>query len=214
MRRYLVFTLLLFPFLLNAQSISLDCGKSSSSFIYTDSNGDKLDNLTSKWGDVLSIRYAHPLSDKFDIGLGLQKNEYGAQSLDSDNKLDWDVSYFGLELDFDYSFNLINSADTSSGSHSPLVAVVNMGFSHSWLTKGMQEIDDRVYDLKDFDGGFNNLIKAKIGVGLLYNLNKTTALSLEYVIHRGLNNMETDNQKLHLLAHHILLGIVIDLKQD
>ena len=110
MKRYLVFTLLLFPFLLNAQSISLDCGKSSSSFIYTDSNGDKLDNLTNKWGDILSVRYAYFLSDKFDVGLGLQKNEYVAQSLDSDNKLDWDVSYFGLELDFGYSFDLINSS--------------------------------------------------------------------------------------------------------
>jgi hypothetical protein len=26
--------------------------------------------------------------------------------------------------------------------------------------------------------------------------------------------METDNQELYLLAHHILFGIVIDLKQN
>ena len=48
MKKFLFYTLLLFPFLLNAQSISLDLGKSSSYFSYKDSNGDELDNLTSK----------------------------------------------------------------------------------------------------------------------------------------------------------------------
>jgi hypothetical protein len=215
MRKYLFFTLLLFPFLLNAQSISLDCGKSSSCFIYKDSNGDKLDNLTSKWGDVLSIRYAHSISDKFDVGLGLQKNEYGARSLDPENNLNWDISYFGINLGFDYTFDLLKMKNDSLATNNGLLsAVINTSFSHSWLTKGVQEIDDRVYDLKEYDGNFNNLMKVQLGVGLLYGLNDNTSLSLKYSINRGLSNMETDDQKLYLFAHHILLGIVIDLKQN
>ena len=215
MRKYLFFTLLLFPFLLNAQSISLDCGKSSSCFIYKDSNGDKLDNLTSKWGDVLSIRYAHSISDKFDVGLGLQKNEYGARSLDPENNLNWDISYFGINLGFDYTFDLLKMKNDSLSTNNGLLsAVINTSFSHSWLTKGVQEIDDRVYDLKEYDGNFNNLMKVQLGVGLLYGLNDNTSLSLKYSINRGLSNMETDDQKLYLFAHHILLGIVIDLKQN
>ena len=91
MRKSFILSLLLFPFLLNAQSISLDYGKSSSSFMYKDSNGDESDNLTNKWGDVLSIKYTYPISDKFDLGLALQKNEYGAKFLDSGNNLMWDI---------------------------------------------------------------------------------------------------------------------------
>jgi len=215
MRKYLFFTLLLFPFLLNAQSVSLDCGKSSSSFMYKDSNGDELDNLTNKWGDILSIRYTHPLSDKFDVGLGLQKNEYGARSLDLENNLSWDISYFGINLGFDYTFDLLKMQEDSLASNNRLLsAVINTSFSHSWLTKGIQKIDDRVYDLKEYDGNFNNLLKVQIGVGLLYSLNDNTSLSLKYSMHRGLSNMETDDQELYLFAHHILLGIVIDLKQN
>tara|TARA_B100000795_G_C22743806_1_gene416494 strand:- start:70 stop:714 length:645 start_codon:yes stop_codon:yes gene_type:complete len=212
MRKSFLFTLLLFPFLLNAQSISLDFGKSSSCFIYKDSNGDKLDNLTNKWGNILSIRYTHPLSDKFNAGLGLQKNEYGAISLDPENNLSWDISYFGINLGFDYTFNLISISDSSSTSKDGLIsAVINTNLSHSWLTKGIQKIDDRVYDLKEFDGNFNNLIKMQIGVGILYGLDDNTSLSLKYSINRGLNNMETADQKLYLFAHHILFGIVIHM---
>ena len=215
MKKFLFYTLLLFPFLLNAQSISLDWGKSSSYFSYKDSNGDELDNLTSKWGDILSIRYTHPLSDKFDVGLGLQKNEYGARSLDPENNLNWDMSYFGINLGFDYTFDLVKMHDDSLASNNRLLsAVINTNLSHSWLTKGIQEIDDRIYDLKEFNGNFDNLMKVQIGVGLLYGLNNNTSLSLKYSINKGLSNMETDDQELYLFAHHILLGIVIDLKQN
>ena len=215
MKKFLFYTLLLFPFLLNAQSISLDLGKSSSYFSYKDSNGDELDNLTSKWGDILSIRYTHPLSDKFDVGLGLQKNEYGARSLDPENNLNWDMSYFGINLGFDYTFDLVKMHDDSLASNNRLLSVViNTNLSHSWLTKGIQEIDDRIYDLKEFNGNFDNLMKVQIGVGLLYGLNNNTSLSLKYSINKGLSNMETDDQELYLFAHHILLGIVIDLKQN
>ena len=215
MRKSFILSLLLLPFLLNAQSISLDYGKSSSSFMYKDSNGDESDNLTNKWGDVLSIKYTYPISDKFDAGLGLQKNEYGARSLDEENNLSWDISYFGINLGFDYTFDLLKMHDDSLASNNGLLsAVINTNLSHSWLTKGIQEIDDRVYDLKEFDGKFNNLTGIHIGVGLLYGLNDNTSLSLKYSIHRGLSNMETDNQELYLLAHHILFGIVIDLKQN
>lgn len=190
-------------------------GKSSSYFSYKDSNGDELDNLTSKWGDILSIRYTHPLSDKFDVGLGLQKNEYGARSLDPENNLNWDMSYFGINLGFDYTFDLVKMHDDSLASNNRLLsAVINTNLSHSWLTKGIQEIDDRIYDLKEFNGNFDNLMKVQIGVGLLYGLNNNTSLSLKYSINKGLSNMETDDQELYLFAHHILLGIVIDLKQN
>ena len=213
--RQSLFLALLFPFLLNAQSISLDYGKSSSSFIYKKSNGEKLDNLSNKSGDILSIRYSHPLSSKFDIGLGLQNNEYGAQSLDTDNNLSWDLSYVGLNLGFDYTFILLNkSGDSLSNNSRLLSAVINTSFSHSWLREGIQRIDNRIYDLKEFDGNFNNLMKLEFGVGLLYGLDDNTSLSLSYSINRGLTNMETANQELYLFAHHILFGVVIDLKQN
>lgn len=214
MRQFL-FLALLFPSLLNAQSISLDYGKSSSSLIYNNSNGEKLDNLSDKSGDILSIRYSHPLSSKFDIGLGLQKNEYGAQSLDTDNNLSWDLSYVGLNLGFDYTFILLNkSGDSLSNNSRLLSAVINTSFSHSWLREGIQRIDNRVYDLKEFDGNFNNLMKLEFGVGLLYGIDDNISLSLSYSINRGLTNMETANQELYLFAHHILFGVVIDLKQN
>ena len=214
MRQFL-FLALLFPFLLNAQSISLNYGKSSSSFIYKNSDGEKLDNLSNKSGDILSIRYSHPLSSKFDIGLGLQKNEYGAQSLDTDNNLSWDLSYVWLNLGFDYTFHLLNkSGDSLSNNSRLLSAVINTSFSHSWLREGVQRIDNRIYDLKEFDGNFNNLMKLEFGVGLLYGLDDNTSLSLSYSINRGLTNMETANQELYLFAHHILFGVVIDLKQN
>ena len=153
--------------------------------MYKDSNGDELDNLTNKWGDILSIRYTHTLSDKFDVGLGLQKNEYGARSLDPENNLSWDISYFGINLGFDYTFDLLKMQEDSLASNNRLLsAVINTSFSHSWLTKGIQKIDDRVYDLKEYDGNFNNLLKVQIGVGLLYSLNDNTSLSLKYSMHR------------------------------
>jgi|TARA_B110000240_G_C13479009_1_gene444467 hypothetical protein len=212
--RQSLFLALLFPFLLNAQSISLDYGKSSSSFIYKNSKGEELDNLSNKSGDILSIRYSHPLSNKFDLGIGLQKNEYGSQSLDTDNNLSWDLSYFGLNLGVDYTFNLHNKSDDTLSNNRLLSAVINTSFSHSWLSDGVQRIDNRVYDLKEFDGNFNNLMKVEIGAGLLYGLNDNTSFSLSYSINRGLSNMETGNQELYLFAHHILFGVVIDLKQN
>jgi hypothetical protein len=49
---------------------------------------------------------------------------------------------------------------------------------------------------------------------LLYASNDNNLLSLKYSFNRGLNNMETDDQELYLSAHHVLLGIVIHLKQN
>ena len=214
MRRFLFLTLL-FPFLLNAQSVSLDFGQSSSSFIYKNSNGDELDNLTNKWGDILSIRYTHPFYYKpLLMCWGLQKNEYGARSLDAENNFSWDISYVGINMGLDYTFDLLKMRDDSLASNNRLLtAVINTSLSHSWFTIGVQEINDRVYDLKEFDNNFNNLTKVQIGVGLLYGLYENTSFSLKYSFHRGLNNMETDDQKLYLFAHHILFGIVIDLKK-
>ena len=57
-------------------------------------------------------------------------------------------------------------------------------------------------------------MKVEIGAGLLYGLNDNTSFSLSYSINRGLSNMETGNQELYLFAHHILFGVVIDLKQN
>ena len=125
------------------------------------------------------------------------------------------MSYFGINLGFDYTFDLVKMHDDSLASNNRLLsAVINTNLSHSWLTKGIQEIDDRIYDLKEFNGNFDNLMKVQIGVGLLYGLNNNTSLSLKYSINKCLSNMETDDQELYLFAHHILLGIVIDLKQN
>ena len=215
MKKLIILTLLSFPFLLTAQSIALDYGNSSSSFIYKDSNGEKLTNLKNKWGQLLNIKYIRQLNNKINVGVGLNKNEYGAESLDSENNLAWDMSYFGVNLGFDYKIELCKTKkDTLSKSYKDLALILNTNFSHSWLTKGSQQIDNRIYDLNEFDGGFSNLTRIQVGLGFLYGLNEHTSINLRYSINRGLTNMETNGQELFIIAHHILFGIIIDLKQN
>ena len=194
--------------LVKHHGVFLDYGKSNTSFIYTDDQGNQLDNLLSESLDFSAIGYEF-LPHNFKIRTALTSNKYGARSSVEDYS--WSLSYIGLDLKGVYYIHL-SKLDTSDIKKRGLKLLLHSGFSASWMTKGLQRIGNQVYDLSNVNNGsFNTLFMGSLGASMQYPLSKAASVSLGYSINRGVNNMETDGQSLFIQSHNLYLKLLIKI---
>ena len=216
MMRYFIISFLLFiTFSLSGQNLFMDYGTSSSSFLFKSSDGEKLEDILPVRNDFFTIGY-EMLDTDFRPVLSIGHNQYGAQS--SVDDFSWDVSYFAINIGGVYYLGLVDGRIDSEGnsySLGSLKLLFNTNISHRFLTKGLQRIENNIYDLKEFgDGSFNNLWSLSLGTGLLYSVNNNVSINLKYSANRGMNNLEIEGQSLYIFAHHLSFGINIGIKRN
>tara|TARA_A100001234_G_C12603312_1_gene376016 strand:+ start:697 stop:1341 length:645 start_codon:yes stop_codon:yes gene_type:complete len=211
--RYNIIILFLFiSCFANSQSIFINYGKANTSFIYTDENGNNLDEFKADNLDQSAIGYEFVLPNNFNIKTSISSNNYASKSINQDYS--WHMSYIGLDFKGVY-YILLNKNDTNEiNKIGGLKFLLSSGFISSFMTSGSQRIDNEIYDLSEFnDGSFNNLFMLSLGTGIQYPINKSTLICLGYSYYRGINNMESNRQSLYVQSQNIFLELKININE-
>ena len=195
-------------FSLSAQQLYLETGKSISSFSYTDSNGNSIDNLQSKSNTYLGMGYRDNLNDDktLFLNLGLSYSDYGAIGSDPilDNFFEWNVSYLGLQTGLD--FRLFRLRDFS------FYIKGRATFEH--LIRGTQTINNQVFNLvgeKEFN---NTIFFIKGGLGMQYPISRNTSVFANYFYGKTVlidQSKSPDQETLKFNNHQFGIGLIINL---
>jgi hypothetical protein len=207
----LFFSITLFAtcFSLNAQDskliqqVNFNAGKSFSSFLYKDANGNKDENLSYRSGNSYNLSIGLGFGSKHLVKPEVQYSEMGAKSSFLDAPIDWKLNYLGVGAS--YLYKLLNKETISL---SPGVVV-----GYDYLLKGEQTVGNTRYDLNQLDA-----LKAwDLNAGLLLNsrfkVTESLYLNFEYRFNMGLNQIEKQDQgeKSKNIGHKALLGLSFNL---
>jgi hypothetical protein len=185
------------------QQINFSAGKTFSSFLYTDANGNKDKNLTYRSGNSYNMSLGLGFGSKHLLRPEIQYSELGAKSTSTDTPVDWKLNYLGVGAS--YLFKVINKENISL---SPGVII-----GYDYLLKGEQTIGSARYNLNEID-----VLKAwDLNAGLLLNsrfkVTESLYLNFEYRFNMGLNQIEKQDQgeKSKNIGHRALVGMSFKL---
>ncbi|PKQ46918.1 outer membrane beta-barrel protein [Confluentibacter flavum] len=190
----------------SAQQLYLEAGKTSSSFDYKNSQGERLDNLQASNHTFMSLGYRDNLasSEKLNGSLGIGYAGYGA--IGSDNTLEgileWNVNY--LELNAGLDFNLFAIHDSAF--------YLKGLFSTGVLLQGTQSFNNEVINLKNADDFDKTMFSFKAGAGFLHPVSDELSFYVQYLFGKSLNQSGNDDyESLRIESHNISLGALIEL---
>jgi len=209
MKKLLLISFLIVGFSVSAQGVYVEAGKVDSTFDFTNSQGESLDNLQHTTQNYVEAGYRREiLTEGLNVSLGLNYNSYG--SVGSDNTLnnffEWDVDYLGLTLGFDYT--LFNIQD--------LAFHLKATSSLEFLVQGTQTINNQVINLIDIEEFDDNAIFFRGGVGLSYPLTENSSVYLQYLYGESLglnddNGGNTSQEELRIQTHMVGIGMRISI---
>ncbi len=185
------------------QQVNFNAGKTFSSFLYTDANGNKDENLSYRSGNTYNLSIGLGFGSKHLLRPEIQYSELGATSSFLDAPLDWKLNYLGVGATY-----LYKALNKETISLSPGVIV-----GYEYLLKGEQTVGNTRYDLNQLDA-----IKTwDLNTGLLLNsrfkVTESLYLNFEYRFNIGLNQIENQDQgeKSKNIGHKALLGLSFNL---
>lgn len=186
------------------QQVNFNVGKTLSSFLYKDADGNKDENLGFRSGNTYNL--------SVDLGFGLKHllrpeiiySELGAKSSFMDVLVDWKLNYFGFGASYLYKY-----IDRESIAISPGAII-----GYDYLLKGEQTIGSERYNLNK-----NDALKTwDLSLGILLNsrfkVTDSFYLNFEYRFNIGLNQIEKKDQgeKSKNIGHKALVGLSYNLK--
>ncbi len=187
-----------------AQQLTIDIGRVSSSFDYTNSMGESNLNLNSESNFSYSIGYRKDLSKRFHYHGSLLLNHYSTYGSDQHgiNSFTWDVSYFALEVGMDAEF------------------YKKKGFSFfaraaggpQFMMRGRQNINNETYNLKGLEQFDKPKFFIRPGVGFNYCSDTAVGVSVKYSYGLGLPLGTTDGEKLKIKTGTVSIGLIWSLK--
>jgi hypothetical protein len=185
------------------QQINFNAGKTFSSFLYKDANGNKDENLSYRSGNTYNISVGLVFGSKHLVRPEIQYSELGAKSSSTDTPVDWKLNYLGVGAS--YLFKIINK-ETISLSPGAIIG-------YDYLLKGEQTIGSVRYNLNE-----NDALKAwDLNAGLLLNsrfkVTESLFLNFEYRFNMGLNQIEKQDQgeKSKNIGQRALVGLSFKL---
>lgn len=196
----------------SSQIIHFETGKTISSFNYKNSDGEKLENLEGSNQNSLGLGLRMPiLQTNLHISGDASYNRYGAMGSDPllGNYYEWDATYLGLYLGFDYEFFRppINYNEQHGFSFSPRIAV-----GTEFLLNGTQNLNDQINDLKNVEEFDKPLYFIRGGVQVNYYLSKVFILFGQYTYGKSFLIGDYKNQEqLRLTTHNVSIGLSINL---
>jgi hypothetical protein len=185
------------------QQVNFNVGKSFSSFLYKDANGNKDENLGYRSGNTYNLCVGLGFGSKHLVRPEIQYSELGAKSSFLDAPVDWKLNYLGVGAS--YLYKVLNKETIS------LSPGVNIGYDY--LLKGEKIVGSTRYNLNQ-----NDALKAwDLNAGLLLNshfkVTESLYLNFEYRFNMGLNQIEKQDQgeKSKNIGHKALLGLSFNL---
>jgi len=194
---------------ISAQQLYIESGKTQSSFDYTNSQGDDLDNLQASTHDFLEVGYKDQLFIKNLQGsLGVRYASYGAIGSDDTvgNFMEWNVNYAELKAGLEYAlFTVKEFFFYAKGTAS-------LGF----LVQGTQTLNNTVMNLKNQDDFDKTLISYRAGVGFVRPVSENLSVYLQYMYGKSSTLKEgavntADQEVLKIVSHNLSVGLLIDI---
>jgi hypothetical protein len=176
-------------------------GKTFSSFLFKDANGQKNENLGYTSGSTFGASVGFGSTHQFRPEIIY--SELGAQSTFNSETVDWKLTYLGGGLS--YLFAIVNK-ETVKLSPGAMIG-------YDYLLKGDQTSGTVRYNLKESDA----LKPWDLNAGALLNsrfiLTSVLSLNVEYRFNVGLNQIEKLDQgeKSRNIGHRILVGLSFNL---
>lgn len=188
-----------------AQQIFAEAGINTTKFLYTNSNGESLDNLYGETNFNFNIGYRMTLSKVFYLTGSILYNRYGAYGSDVvyTNYYAWDAKYLGFGIGLDIEPYRINNFSF----------IARLAAEPQFLIGGTQQINEQVFDLKGVEQFDRPFLFAKAGVGINYCADSNIAVSLKYLYGRGFPlGTNKDTESLKIATNTISIGLTISLK--
>jgi len=218
-KKILLMTVFYFIYgIINAQQFNIELGKLISNFDYTNSDGEKLDNLQGTTSNHFGVSFNMPIRrTKFYFLSGLAYNKYGASGSDIavGNYYQWDVNYVSLSVGGGYEFFKLNTflnyqnVNTFQG----FTFYVQASGAIEFLVQGTQIINNATYNLigvEQFDKPF---VFAYGGIGVRYYATKTLSAYFQYTggMSFSVFKSKEDDETLNYITHTFSLGVGISL---
>tara|TARA_R110002050_G_scaffold273113_1_gene417046 strand:- start:41480 stop:42115 length:636 start_codon:yes stop_codon:yes gene_type:complete len=192
----------------SAQQLYLETGKTSSSFDYQNSQGDKLDNLQATTHNFMTLGYRFNIAtiEKLKGAFGVGYMSHGA--IGSDNALngimEWNANYLEFNASLDYSLFSIKKT----------IFYIKGVFSTGFLVQGTQNLNNEIINLKNVDDFNKAMISFKSGAGFLHPVSKELSVYVQYLFGKSLNQSgSTDYESLRIKSHNISFGVLIDISK-
>jgi hypothetical protein len=196
----------------SGQIIYVETGKMISSFRYKDSNGNSLDDLKGSNQNNLGLGLRMPMfQSNFHISGGASYNRYGSKGSDPvlGNYYEWDVTYLGANLGFDYEFFKPESNYTEQHGFS---FCLKISTAAEFLLNGTQNLNNQLYDLKGVEEFDKPLYFVRGGVSVNYYISRTYVVFAEYMGGTSFLIGDYNNkEQLRFVTHNISVGFAINL---
>ena len=192
--------------LLQAQEVTIEAGKSITSFDFQDVLFGELESLESTNQNYIDLGYrGNLIGDGFQWIAGLGVHTYGAIGSDSNNYVAWETTYIGLHAGVDV----------------PVVRAKNFSFhlkgmlAPEFMIQGTQTLNNQVFKItgeEDFDTPFLFLRGA---ASFEYKFTETIGAYFQYRFGRGSQLSKSDDgAELDYTSNDFGLGLVFDLSKD
>ena len=208
----LAFVTSIFSLTISAQELYVETGKTQSSFDYTNSKGQTLDNLQATTHDFLEAGVRNQLFSTKNLygSLGVSYASYGAiGSHDSfGNFMEWTVNYAEFKAGLEYTlFSIDKFSFYAKGTAS-------LGF----LVQGTQTHNNAVINIENEDDFDKTLINFRGGAGFVRPVSENLSVYLQYMygksstLKEGTSNT-ADQEVLKIVSHNLSVGLLIDISR-
>jgi len=190
----------------NCQQIYFEGGKTTSSFDFTNSSGETLENLQSSSHSFITIGYRKSVFTKhLYLNLNASYNSYGAIGSDVafDNYFEWNLNYLGAGFGFDYPLY-------RPGNFSFYIKAAATG---EFLIQGTQTLNNQVYNLSDEEDFDSAIYVFRGGLGTQYRTSEAITVFIQYMY--GFSGAFKKTQgDLKIKTHNFGLGLLINISND
>lgn len=195
-----------------SQQIYVEQGENSSSLLYTNTNGEVLENLFEQSTNFLALGYRRPLlNERLYFYIGAQYNTYASLGSDSNtrNFMAWNLKYAGAETGLDLKLFRFKKA----------VFSIKTGGSASLLVRGYQILNTEVLDLKNQDDFQQPLIMFNGGAIVAFPLTRQLEFYVNYTSAKSLSLIPKSSdlpsqETLFITSDYLSFGLRLNLSSN
>lgn len=199
---YLFTPILLLVFQSYSQEIITETGINFTSFEFTNSQEETLDNLQPKTKSFLAMGYRHNIvNEVLYLYGGISLNQYGAIGSDDSvgNYFEWDTSYLGVHFNVD--LKVLNA--------NKFTLLLRAGTAAEFMLQGTQTLNNQVFDLKGQEEFKDTTMFFRGGIIFQYQASQNIAVFTQY--NYGKSSENGNSQKLKYQSSSIGVGLAFSL---
>jgi hypothetical protein len=194
---------------LTPAEFNLSGGRTFSSFLFTDSDGNKDQKFNLTGGNTYGVNMAFRVKSKHFIRPELLIHQAGATTVYGGNEVNWKLNYAAFNLA--YLFRFVNEENRFRFS---LQTGASIGIDY--LVNGNQTINKLSYDLRDTEAFKPMDLTASFILNGKYNITQSFHAGIEYRFGLGLLQIENSDaefgQSTRNIGHYAMFNLGFKIK--